>query len=165
MALALAFGVGLFIFLVYKKTYQGVMYSSSFGVHADRADDDHDAGHPRGDSRTSCCRSAWSARCPSSASARRSRNRWTSRSCSGRLRRASCWLRASFRWRVIGSVDHRRDPASVRQPQEPSRIRISLVLAMRGSRRREAAATGYLDGRNVALRQSRARPRRRGTSS
>ena len=32
LALALAFGLGLFIFLVYKKTYQGVMYSSSFGV-------------------------------------------------------------------------------------------------------------------------------------
>ncbi|USF25639.1 hypothetical protein N510_000551 [Firmicutes bacterium ASF500] len=32
LALALAFGIGLFIFLVYKKTYQGVMYSSSFGV-------------------------------------------------------------------------------------------------------------------------------------
>lgn len=32
LALALAFGVGLFIFFVYKKTYQGVMYSSSFGV-------------------------------------------------------------------------------------------------------------------------------------
>ena len=32
LALALSFGVGLFIFLVYKKTYQGVMYSSSFGV-------------------------------------------------------------------------------------------------------------------------------------
>ncbi|MDO4740590.1 MAG: DUF4956 domain-containing protein [Eubacteriales bacterium] len=32
IALALAFGVGLFIFLVYKKTYSGVMYSSSFGV-------------------------------------------------------------------------------------------------------------------------------------
>lgn len=31
-ALLLAFGLGLFIFLVYKKTYQGVMYSSSFGV-------------------------------------------------------------------------------------------------------------------------------------
>ena len=28
----LAFGTGLFIFFVYKKTYQGVMYSSSFGV-------------------------------------------------------------------------------------------------------------------------------------
>lgn len=32
LALVLAFGVGLFIFYVYKKTYQGVMYSSSFGV-------------------------------------------------------------------------------------------------------------------------------------
>lgn len=32
MALALAFGIGLFIFLIYKKTYTGVMYSSSFGV-------------------------------------------------------------------------------------------------------------------------------------
>ena len=32
LALALAFGIGLFIFLVYKKTYQGVMYASSFGV-------------------------------------------------------------------------------------------------------------------------------------
>ena len=30
--LALSFGVGLFIFLIYKKTYQGVMYSSGFGV-------------------------------------------------------------------------------------------------------------------------------------
>ena len=32
LALALAFGIGLFIFFVYKKTYSGVMYSSSFGV-------------------------------------------------------------------------------------------------------------------------------------
>ena len=32
VALALAFGIGMFIFLVYKKTYTGVMYSSSFGV-------------------------------------------------------------------------------------------------------------------------------------
>lgn len=32
VALALAFGIGMFIFLVYKKTYQGVMYSSSFGT-------------------------------------------------------------------------------------------------------------------------------------
>lgn len=32
VALVLAFGLGLFIFLVYKKTYQGVMYSSSFGT-------------------------------------------------------------------------------------------------------------------------------------
>ena len=32
LALLLAFGIGLFIYLVYKKTYQGVMYSSSFGT-------------------------------------------------------------------------------------------------------------------------------------
>ena len=31
MALVLAFGLGMFIFLVYKKTYDGVMYSSTFG--------------------------------------------------------------------------------------------------------------------------------------
>ena len=32
LALVLAFGLGMFVFLVYKKTYQGVMYSSSFGT-------------------------------------------------------------------------------------------------------------------------------------
>ena len=32
VALALAFAVGLLIFFVYKKTYNGVMYSPSFGV-------------------------------------------------------------------------------------------------------------------------------------
>lgn len=32
VALVLAFGIGLFIYLVYKKTFSGVMYSSSFGV-------------------------------------------------------------------------------------------------------------------------------------
>ena len=32
IALILAFGIGMFIFFVYKKTYQGVMYSSSFGT-------------------------------------------------------------------------------------------------------------------------------------
>lgn len=32
LSLVLAFGIGLFIFLIYKKTYSGVMYSSSFGV-------------------------------------------------------------------------------------------------------------------------------------
>ena len=32
LALVLAFGLGLFIFFVYKKTYQVVMYSSSFGT-------------------------------------------------------------------------------------------------------------------------------------
>ena len=32
LALGLAFVLGLFIFLIYKKTYQGVMYSDSFGI-------------------------------------------------------------------------------------------------------------------------------------
>ena len=32
LALLLAFGLGVFIFFVYKKTFSGVMYSSSFGV-------------------------------------------------------------------------------------------------------------------------------------
>lgn len=32
IALVLAFGLGLFIFFIYKKTFAGVMYSSSFGV-------------------------------------------------------------------------------------------------------------------------------------
>ncbi len=32
IAMVLAFAIGLFIFFIYKKTYAGVMYSSSFGV-------------------------------------------------------------------------------------------------------------------------------------
>ncbi len=32
LVLILSFGLGMFIFLVYKKTFSGVMYSSSFGV-------------------------------------------------------------------------------------------------------------------------------------
>lgn len=32
LSLALAFALGMFIFLMYKKTYAGVMYSSGFGV-------------------------------------------------------------------------------------------------------------------------------------
>jgi len=32
LTIALALGIGLFIFYVYKNTYRGVMYSSSFGV-------------------------------------------------------------------------------------------------------------------------------------
>lgn len=32
IALTLAFGLGVFIFYVYKKTFKGVMYSASFGV-------------------------------------------------------------------------------------------------------------------------------------
>ena len=32
LAMLLAFGLGVFIFFIYKKTYAGVMYSSNFGV-------------------------------------------------------------------------------------------------------------------------------------
>ena len=32
LAMLLAFGIGVFIFWVYRRTYQGVMYSTSFGV-------------------------------------------------------------------------------------------------------------------------------------
>ena len=32
LSLVLAFGLGVFIFLIYKKTYNGVMYSAGFGV-------------------------------------------------------------------------------------------------------------------------------------
>ncbi len=32
LTILLAFGIGVFIFFVYKKTYRGVMYNSSFGV-------------------------------------------------------------------------------------------------------------------------------------
>jgi uncharacterized membrane protein YhiD involved in acid resistance len=32
LAMVLAFGIGVFIFFIYKTTYQGVMYSASFGV-------------------------------------------------------------------------------------------------------------------------------------
>ncbi len=32
LALGLAFGMGLFIFMIYKKTYSGVMFSTNFGV-------------------------------------------------------------------------------------------------------------------------------------
>ena len=32
LTLVLSFGIGLFIFLIYKKTYRGVMYSATFGT-------------------------------------------------------------------------------------------------------------------------------------
>ena len=32
IAMAVAFALGLFIYIVYKRTFRGVMYSSSFGV-------------------------------------------------------------------------------------------------------------------------------------
>ena len=67
LALLLAFGLGLFIFFVYKKTYAGVMYSSSFGVTL--------------------------VALTMITTLVISRNRWTSHSCSGRSPRALCWRR------------------------------------------------------------------------
>ncbi|MBR3224571.1 MAG: DUF4956 domain-containing protein [Atopobiaceae bacterium] len=32
LAMVIAFGIGMFIYLIYRKTYSGVMYSSTFGV-------------------------------------------------------------------------------------------------------------------------------------
>ena len=32
LAIVLSFGIGFFIFFVYKKTYRGVMYSAGFGT-------------------------------------------------------------------------------------------------------------------------------------
>ncbi len=32
LAIVLAFGIGMFIFFVYKRTFSGIMYSSGFGV-------------------------------------------------------------------------------------------------------------------------------------
>ena len=32
LTIVLSFGIGLFIFLIYKKTYRGVMYSTGFGT-------------------------------------------------------------------------------------------------------------------------------------
>ena len=32
VALLLSFGIGVFIFMIYRKTFKGVMYSSTFGV-------------------------------------------------------------------------------------------------------------------------------------
>ena len=32
LTIVLSFGIGLFIFLIYKKTYRGVMYAAGFGT-------------------------------------------------------------------------------------------------------------------------------------
>ena len=45
IALVLSFCLGLFIFMVYKKTFSGVMYASSFGVTLIAPDHDHDGGY------------------------------------------------------------------------------------------------------------------------
>ena len=48
LALVLAFGLGLFIFFIYKKTYAGVMYSK-LRRDARCVDDDYNAGHSGSD--------------------------------------------------------------------------------------------------------------------
>lgn len=68
ISLVLAFGLGLFIFLVYKKTYSGVMYSSGFGVTLIALTMiTNFLSLPL--LQISCFRSVWSARFPSSVSA------------------------------------------------------------------------------------------------
>ena len=92
IALALAFCLGLFIFLVYKKCYAGVMYAPSFGVTlialtlittllilAVTSNIILSLGMV--------------ALCLSSASGLPSRSPWTSPFCSGLSRRALCWRR------------------------------------------------------------------------
>ena len=95
--LLLAFGVGLFIFFIYKKTYAGVMYSSSFGVTLVALT-----------MITTLVILAVTSNVVLSLgmvgalsivrSVRQSRSRWISRSCSGQSRPASCWQPGSFRW-------------------------------------------------------------------
>ena len=79
LALLLAFGLGLFIFFVYKKTYAGVMYSSSFGVTLVAL--------------TMITTLVILAVTSNVVLSRRSRSRWTSPSCSGQSRWASYWRR------------------------------------------------------------------------
>ena len=100
LALVLAFGVGLFVFFIYKKTYSGVMYSSSFGVTlialtmittlvilAVTSNVVLSLGMVG-------ALSIWSAPCPLSVSVRRSRSPWISPFCSGPLLSVSCWEQA-----------------------------------------------------------------------
>ena len=83
LALVLSFCLGLFIYLVYKKTYSGVMFSRTFGGSLVAMT-----------MITTMVILAWWARCPSCVSGQPSRSPWTSLSCSGPSRAASCWRRA-----------------------------------------------------------------------
>ena len=83
IGLAVALVIGLFIFIIYKKTLTGVLYSGGFALTL--------VGLPLSPrwslwpSRPMWfCPSAWWAHCPSSASVPPSRSRWRSCSCSGR---------------------------------------------------------------------------------
>ena len=97
LALVLAFAVGMFIFLIYKKTFAGVMYSSSFGVTLVALTMITTLVILAVTSNVVLSLGMVGA-CPSSVSAPPSRSPWTSPSCSGPLLRASCWRRASFLW-------------------------------------------------------------------
>ena len=89
IAIVLAFGIGMFIFFVYKKTFAGVMYSSGFGVTLIALTMISTFVILAVTSNV-VLSLGMVARFPSSASVPPSRNRLTSRICFGRLPRASC---------------------------------------------------------------------------
>ena len=82
IALTLAFLLGLFIFLVYKKSYSGVMYAPSFGVTLIALT-----------LITTLLILAVTSNIVLSGSAPPSRSPWISRSSSGPSPWASCWRR------------------------------------------------------------------------
>ena len=92
LALGLAFCVGLFIFYVYKKTYQGVMFSSSFGVTLLALTMITTLVILAVTSNVVLSLGMVGA-LSMSAFARQSRSRWISRFCSGPSRRELCWRR------------------------------------------------------------------------
>ena len=89
LALLLAFGMGMFIFLVYQKTFAGVMYSSGFGVTLIALTMITTLVILAVTSNV-VLSSVWSARFRSSVSAQPSKNRWISLSCSGRSLSVLC---------------------------------------------------------------------------
>ena len=82
LALVLAFGIGLFILLIYKKTFSGVMYSSSFGVTLVALS-----------MITTMVILAVTSNVVLSLGMVGARSRWTSRSCSGPSPWGLCWRR------------------------------------------------------------------------
>lgn len=93
LALVLAFGLGLFIFFVYKKTFSGVMYSSSFGVTLIALTMITTLVILAVTSNVVLSLGMVGAR-RSCVFVPRSRNRLILRFCSGRLRWESCWRQA-----------------------------------------------------------------------
>ena len=96
IALALAFALGMFIFLIYKKTYAGVMYSSGFGVTLLALTMITTLVILAVTSNVVLSLGMVGAL---SGSARPSRNRWTLPSSSGPLPWASCWPPGCCCWR------------------------------------------------------------------